>query len=442
MKRRLLIVDDDPGILVTLTKFTESLGYEVFPFEDPKEALEKVEEINPHIAILDLRMPEISGLDFLSEIKRRVPEVYVIMITAFGTIDSVIEALRRKADDFLLKPFKMQDMETALSRAEKFLSLREENIKLKEELQFLKEYEIVGASKAIKEVLEKIKKIAPFDTTCIIYGETGTGKELVARAIHENSPRRDKPFVAINMAAMPEELVESELFGYKKGAFTGAFADHPGLFKTAEGGTLFLDEIAEASPKIQAKLLRVLDFKVVTPLGGTKEEKVDVRIISATNRDLQKLVKEGKFREDLFYRLNVVSISIPPLRERKEDIPVLFNYFLNRYSKKYGKRIRVSEDLINSLLDYHWPGNVRELEHFVEKLVLMGEEEGVLGGEVVKEVLKMGEGVEGFKTLKELEEEYIRKVLKSTGFDKKRTAEILGIDLSTLYRKLKTMGEV
>ncbi len=442
MKRRLLIVDDDPGILVTLTKFTESLGYEVFPFEDPKEALEKVEEINPHIAILDLRMPEISGLDFLSEIKKRVPEVYVIMITAFGTIDSVIEALRRKADDFLLKPFKMQDMETALSRAEKFLSLREENIKLKEELQFLKEYEIVGASKAIKEVLEKIKKIAPFDTTCIIYGETRTGKELVARAIHENSPRRDKPFVAINMAAMPEELVESELFGYKKGAFTGAFADHPGLFKTAEGGTLFLDEIAEASPKIQAKLLRVLDFKVVTPLGGTKEEKVDVRIISATNRDLQKLVKEGKFREDLFYRLNVVSISIPPLRERKEDIPVLFNYFLNRYSKKYGKRIRVSEDLINSLLDYHWPGNVRELEHFVEKLVLMGEEEGVLGGEVVKEVLKMGEGVEGFKTLKELEEEYIRKVLKSTGFDKKRTAEILGIDLSTLYRKLKTMGEV
>ncbi len=441
VKRRLLIVDDDPGILVTLSKFTESLGYEVFPFEDPKEALKKVEEIRPHIAILDLRMPEISGLDFLSEIKERVPDVYVIIITAFGAIDSVIEALRRKADDFLLKPFKMQDMETAFARSEKFLSLKEENIKLKEELQFLKEYEIVGASKAIKEVLEKIKKIAPFDTTCIIYGETGTGKELVARAIHQNSPRKDKPFVAINMAAMPEELVESELFGYKKGAFTGAFSDRPGLFKTAEGGTLFLDEIAEASPKIQAKLLRVLDFKVITPLGGTKEEKVDVRIISATNRDLQKLVKEGKFREDLFYRLNVVSIHIPPLKERKEDIPVLFNYFLNRYSKKYGKKIRVNEDLINSLLDYHWPGNVRELEHFVEKLVLMGEEEGILGREVVKEVLKMGEGEVGFKTLKELEEEYIRKVLKSTGFDKRKTAEILGIDLSTLYRKLKTMGE-
>jgi transcriptional regulator with PAS, ATPase and Fis domain len=240
------------------------------------------------------------------------------------------------------------------------------------------------------------------------------------------------------MAAMPEELVESELFGYKKGAFTGAYSDYPGLFKVAEGGTIFLDEISEASPRLQAKLLRVLDHKVVTPLGGTKEEKVDVRILTATNRDLKSLVNEGKFREDLYYRLNVVSIEIPPLRERKEDIEILFNYFLNRYSKKYGKKLKVKEEVLRSLESYDWPGNVRELEHMVEQLVI-NTEEGATVEELDLRAVSLRAPEKHFKSLREVEEEYIKEVLKLTAYDKKKASEILGIDLSTLYRKLKAM---
>lgn len=438
MAYKVIVVDDDRGILASLTKFLASSGYQVFPFEDPAEALKALGDIAPHLAIIDLRMPQISGMDLLSAIKKSDPNIYTIIITAYGTMESVIEAMRRKADDFLVKPFKMQEMESALARAEKFLALKEENIKLKEELDFLKEYEIIGKSQALQEVLEKIKKISPFDTTCIIYGETGTGKELVARAIHYNSPRKDKAFVAINMAAMPEELVESELFGYKKGAFTGAYSDYPGLFKVAEGGTIFLDEISEASPRLQAKLLRVLDHKVVTPLGGTKEEKVDVRILTATNRDLKSLVNEGKFREDLYYRLNVVSIEIPPLRERKEDIEILFNYFLNRYSKKYGKKLKVKEEVLRSLESYDWPGNVRELEHMVEQLVI-NTEEGATVKELDLRAVSLRAPEKHFKSLREVEEEYIKEVLKLTAYDKKKASEILGIDLSTLYRKLKAM---
>ncbi len=438
--RRVLVVDDDKGILVSLEKYLVASGYEVFSFENPLNALKELEKIVPDLAILDLRMPEMSGMDLLSEIKKANPEIYVILITAYGTLDSAIEAIRRRADDFLLKPFKLQDLEAALNRAERFLSLKEENVRLKEEIQFLKEYEIVGKSKPLLEVLDKIKQIAPYDTTCLIYGETGTGKELVARAIHYNSPRKEKPFIAINMAAMPEELVESELFGYKKGAFTGAFSDKDGLFKVAEGGTLFLDEISEASPKLQAKLLRVLDFKVITPLGATKEEKVDVRIIAATNRDLLKLVKEGKFREDLYYRLNVMTIHLPPLRERREDIGLLFNYFLNRFSKKYGKKIKVDDDVITLLESYDWPGNVRELEHLVEQLVIIAEEGRVIRVEDVKKLLVKPAEVGRVKSLKEVEREHILNVLRSTGYNKREAANILGIDLSTLYRKLKEIG--
>jgi len=439
--KKVLVVDDDKGILVSLEKYLSASGYEVFAFENPVSALSEAKRINPDLAILDLKMPEISGMDLLSELKGLTPDIYVILITAYGTLDSAIEAIRRRADDFLLKPFKLQDLEAALARAEKYLAVKEENLRLKKELQFLKEYEIVGKSKPLLEVLDKIKQIAPYDTTCLIYGETGTGKELVARAIHYNSPRKDRPFIALNMAAMPEELVESELFGYKKGAFTGAFSDKVGLFKVAEGGTLFLDEISEASPKLQAKLLRVLDFKVITPLGGTKEERIDVRIIAATNRNLPLLVKEGKFREDLYYRLNVASIYIPPLRERKEDIGLLFNYFLNRCSKKYGKKVGIENGVIEVLESYDWPGNVRELEHFVEQLVITSSEGGLVRTEDVRNLL-IKTTLEGgrVKSLKEVEREHILNVLKSTGYNKRETAKALGIDLSTLYRKLKEMG--
>ncbi|MDI6851125.1 MAG: sigma-54 dependent transcriptional regulator [bacterium] len=439
--KKVLVVDDDKGILVSIEKYLTASGYEVFAFENPVSALSEAERINPHLAILDLKMPEMAGMDLLSELKRLNPDIYVILITAYGTLDSAIEAIRRRADDFLLKPFRLQDLEAALARAEKYLAVKEENLRLKKELKFLKEYEIVGRSKSLLEVLDKIKQIAPYDTTCLIYGETGTGKELVARAIHYNSPRKDRPFIALNMAAMPEELVESELFGYKKGAFTGAFSDKDGLFKVAEGGTLFLDEISEASPRLQAKLLRVLDFKVITPLGGTREEKIDVRIIAATNRNLPELVKEGKFREDLYYRLNVTSIYIPPLRERKEDIGLLFNYFLNRYSKKYGKKVGIESGIVEILESYDWPGNVRELEHFVEQLVITSDEGRVIKtGEVRSLLIKTTFEERRLKSLKEVEREHILNVLKSTGYNKREASKVLGIDLSTLYRKLKEIG--
>jgi len=442
VKYKVLLVDDDRGILATLSRYLETLGYEVYPFEDPQEALEKVKSISPHLAILDLKMPEISGVDLLSQIKEMDKDIYVIIITAYGTIESVIEALRRRADDFLLKPFKTQELESALLRAEKFLKLLEENVSLRKELEFLKEYEIIGRSKALEDVLEKVKKVAPFDTTCLIYGETGTGKELLARAIHYNSPRKDKPFLVLNMAAMPEELTESELFGYKKGAFTGAFSDHPGLLKMAEGGTLLLDEISEAPLRIQAKLLRVLEYKVFTPLGSAKEERADVRIIAATNKDLRKLVKEGKFREDLFFRLNVVSIEIPPLRERKEDIEVLTNYFLTRYAQKYGKRVKFDEGVYQLFLEYPWPGNVRELKNFVEQLVVSAEDGKVVTKDMALRLMEKGKGEPslGLKSLEEMERDYIREVLRYAKGDKRKAAEILGIDLSTLYRKLKSMG--
>ncbi|MEO0286594.1 MAG: sigma-54 dependent transcriptional regulator [candidate division WOR-3 bacterium] len=443
MKVRILLVDDDRGILATVTKFLESCGYEAFAFESGQVAIREVSNIKPNIAIIDMRMPEISGMDLLSEIKKYDPNIYVIMITAYGTVDSVIEALRRRVDDFLLKPFKIQDLESALLRAQRYIELREENLRLKRELEFIKEYEIVGKSRALLDVLDKIRKIAPFDTTCVIYGETGTGKELVARAIHYNSPRKDAPFIAINMAALPEELIESELFGYRKGAYTGAYSDNPGLFKVAEGGTILLDEISEASPKLQAKLLRVLEYKVFTPLGGTREEKVDVRILAATNRDLIKLVNEGKFREDLFFRLNVTSIYIPPLRERLEDIEVLTHYFLSKFSKKYGKAIKLNSEVYEVFKAYSWPGNVRELEHIVEQIVINSEDGAEVSSEEVLKILNLKEAGlnRRLKSLRELEKEYILEVLKSTNNNKRLAAEILGIDLSTLYRKLKQIEE-
>ncbi len=439
MKIRILLVDDDRGILATVTKFLESCGYEVFAFESGQAAIREISNIKPNIAIIDMRMPEIWGMDLLSEIKKYDPNIYVIMITAYGTVDSIIEALRRRVDDFLLKPFKIQDLESALLRAQRYIELREENLRLKRELEFIKEYEIVGKSRALLDVLDKIRKIAPFDTTCVIYGETGTGKELVARAIHYNSPRKDAPFIAINMAALPEELIESELFGYRKGAYTGAYSDNPGLFKVAEGGTILLDEISEASPKLQAKLLRVLEYKVFTPLGGTREEKVDVRILAATNRDLRKLVNEGKFREDLFFRLNVTSIYIPPLRERIEDIEVLTHYFLSKFSKKYSKTIKLNSEVYEVFKTYRWPGNVRELEHIVEQIVINTEDGAEVSSEEVLKTLNLKEAGlnRRLKSLRELEKEYILEVLKSTNNDKRLAAEILGIDLSTLYRKLK-----
>jgi len=438
--KKIFIIDDDKGICLSLSKFLETEGYETHTYQDPREALQEFLVKNPQIVLLDLKMPHMDGLTVLERLKSMDRNVYVVMMTAYATLESTIEALRRGANDYLLKPFKLSDVTLALERAEKVINLERENIKLKEELKILKEYEIVGESPQLKEVLDIVKRVSSLDVTVIIYGESGTGKELIARAIHFNSPRKDKPFIPVNIAALPEELVESELFGYKKGAFTGATTDKEGIFKACDGGTIFLDEIAEASPRLQAKLLRVIEYKKFTPLGSTKEEEVDVRIIAATNKNLFELVKEGKFREDLYYRLNVVPIQLPPLRERVEDIPLLVKYFIKKYSVRYNLQEKAMEDeALKLLMSYTWPGNIRELENFIEHLLIVTRSLKITKEDVLNLMERKSVGKAKIKTLEELELDYIKHVLNLTGGNKKKASELLGIDLSTLYRKIKKL---
>jgi len=289
-------------------------------------------------------------------------------------------------------------------------------------------------------VLDIVKRVSSLDVTVIIYGESGTGKELIARTIHFNSPRKDRPFIPVNIAALPEELVESELFGYKKGAFTGATTDKVGIFKACDGGTILLDEVAEASPRLQAKLLRVIEYKKFTPLGSTREEEVDVRIIAATNKNLFGLVKEGKFREDLYYRLNVVPIHLPPLRERVEDIPLLVNYFIKKYSVRYNLQEKALDDeALKLLMSYTWPGNIRELENLIEHLLIVTRSLRITKEDVLNLMKRKSTEKAKIKTLEELELDYIKHILNLTRGNKKKASELLGIDLSTLYRKIKKL---
>ena len=438
--KKIFIIDDDKGICLSLSKFLETEGYETYTYQDPREALQDFPVRNPQIVLLDLKMPHMDGLTVLEKLKAQNKNIYVVMMTAYATLESTIEALRRGANDYLLKPFKLSDVTLALERAEKVINLERENIKLKEELKILKEYEIVGESPQLKEVLDIVKRVSPLDVTVIIYGESGTGKELIARTIHFNSPRKDRPFIPVNIAALPEELVESELFGYKKGAFTGATTDKVGIFKACDGGTILLDEVAEASPRLQAKLLRVIEYKKFTPLGSTKEEEVDVRIIAATNKNLFTLVKEGKFREDLYYRLNVVPIYLPPLRERVEDIPLLVNYFIKKYSVRYNLEEKALDDeALKLLMSYSWPGNVRELENFIEHLLIVTRSLRITKEDVLNLMKRKSTEKAKIKTLEELELDYIKHILNLTGGNKKKASELLGIDLSTLYRKIKKL---
>jgi len=438
--KKIFIIDDDKGICLSLSKFLETEGYETYAYQDPREALQDFPVRNPQIVLLDLKMPHLDGLTVLEKLKAQDKNIYVVMMTAYATLESTIEALRKGANDYLLKPFKLSDVALALERAEKVINLERENIKLKEELKILKEYEIVGESPQLKEVLDIVKRVSSLDVTVIIYGESGTGKELIARTIHFNSPRKDRPFIPVNIAALPEELVESELFGYKKGAFTGATTDKVGIFKACDGGTILLDEVAEASPRLQAKLLRVIEYKKFTPLGSTREEEVDVRIIAATNKNLFGLVKEGRFREDLYYRLNVVPIHLPPLRERVEDIPLLVNYFIKKYSVRYNLEEKALDDeALKLLMSYSWPGNVRELENFIEHLLIVTRSLRITKEDVLNLMKRKSTEKAKIKTLEELELDYIKHVLNLTGGNKKKASELLGIDLSTLYRKIKKL---
>jgi DNA-binding NtrC family response regulator len=438
----ILFVDDEREILSTVKKYLSSQKYRVTVVDNGLKAYELIKEKVFDIIFTDLRMPEFSGMELLSAIKEHRPETEVVIITGYGTIESAIEALKLGSYDYLQKPIELERLKILIDRIIEKKELQRENILFKRRLKERYKYgDFIGVSPRIQQIYETINKISLNSSTVLIQGESGTGKELVAKLIHQNSNRKDKPFIPVNCGAIVEGLMESELFGHVKGAFTGAIRDKIGLFKAAEGGTIFLDEITEITPPLQVKLLRVLEEKKIRPVGGIKELEVDVRVIAATNRDPEGAVNSGALRKDLFYRLNVVSIKIPPLRERKEDIPLLINHFHNTFNARKKKRVvSISPEAMDILLNYHWPGNVRELENVIERAFALGVDETIKVADLPFQIRKFGKTSKINGTtynLRENEIILIKKALHKTGGNKAEAAKLLGINITTLYRKIK-----
>lgn len=367
------VIEDDPELREVMATILRVEGYEYETFPEGKSAIKRFSENPADLVLTDLKLPEMNGLEILKEIKGLEPNIPVIVITAFGTTESAVEALKNGAYDYIQKPFDVDELKLTIRKALESTSLRRENILLKQQLRLKYGFDnIIGSSFEMVQVFDLIRRIKDLKTNILILGESGTGKELVARAIHYNSERREKPFVAINCGAIPENLMESELFGHKKGSFTGAVANKDGLLKIADKGTVFFDEIGEMSPHLQVKLLRFLQDKTFTSVGGTEVESVDVRLIAASNKDLEAEIMQGRFREDLYYRLNVVQINLPPLRARKEDIPLLANYFVEKYSRELNKDIKkISNEAMEVITSYPFPGNVRELENAIERAIAL-----------------------------------------------------------------------
>jgi two-component system response regulator HydG len=442
-----LVVEDDAAMRDLLVEELTDAGFAVEAAAGGRTGVERVRQGGVDVVVSDLRMPDLDGFDLLRDIKATENSPHVIVITAFGSIDTAIRAVKLGAFDYITKPFEIEALVLAVEKALSERGLRRELARLQREVARPYRFEnIVGRSPAMQEVFGLISRLAGSTASVLITGESGTGKELIARAIHFNSPRAKAPFVAVNLAAIPDTLIESELFGYKRGAFTDARTDRTGLFLEANGGTIFLDEIGELSPPLQAKLLRVLQEREIRPLGATRSEKIDVRVVAATNRDLEQRMREGQFREDLFYRLNVIHIALPALRSRPEDILPLAEHFLHEAARrKEGSRrgLRFSQAAVKALLAYHWPGNVRELENVVERAVALadGDEIGVddLPAQVRERRstdILAGALARGL-TLADLEREYIERVLAAEGGNKTRAANRLGLDRKTLYRKLE-----
>ena len=441
MKDKILLVDDEKNILEIMRIALIDSGYDIISTTKPREALKIVQENIFDAMITDIKMENMDGIALLKKVKESYPDMVVILITAYASVQTAVQALREGAADYITKPFRIEELKIRLSTAIEKMRLKKENKELRKTLN--ENMQIVGISAHISELKKLIKKVSGVDSVVLITGESGTGKELVARSIHFSS-NREGTFVSINCAAIPENLLESELFGYKKGAFTGAVQSKDGLFKVAHKGTLFLDEISEMPLPLQSKLLRVLQSMEFTPLGGTKPVQVDVRVVSATNTNIEDRIKKGLFREDLYYRLNVIPIHITPLRERREDIPVLVHYFIKSISKRLGiKEKKMSPEAMEILKKYRWPGNVREVENVIERLIVLNESDTILPASFPdyiktenRNVLKVSD-----VNLTEIEKKAILNALKNTGGDKKEAAKLLGIHLSTLYRKLKKMGK-
>ena len=441
---RLLIVDDDPVALDLLREVLSKEGYEVVSALSAEEAISQGIENIFDVIITDVRMGEKDGMDVLRSFKKTSPETAVIMITAFGSIDTAIEAIREGAFDYISKPFKLEEIKITVRRALEQRRLLRENQYYRQEL--LEKYQfknVIGRTPQMFQIYKTIARVADTKSTILLYGERGTGKELVARSIHYNSQRSDRPFVTVDCASLVETLMESELFGHVRGAFTGALQAKRGLFEEAAGGTLFLDEVGNLSLSTQAKLLRFLQEFEIKRVGGTENIKVDVRVIAATNQFLEPLIKSGNFREDLFDRLNVVPISLPPLREKKEDIPLLIIHFLQKSSEENRKQIsHISPEALDILTQYSWPGNVRELRHTIERAVVLSTQPIILPEDLPKKMLEEVKGKEiqfpeELLPLREVERRYVLKVLRETKGNKKKASEILEIDRTTLYRILE-----
>ncbi|MEW5945349.1 MAG: sigma-54 dependent transcriptional regulator [bacterium] len=446
-KASILVVDDEEIVQIALKDWLTNDGYAVHTVGSGAAALDTLEDGNWELVLLDLKMPAMDGIETLKRIRAVDESMPVIIMTAYATVDTAVAAMKEGAYDYLVKPFNPEEMLLSIKKIIEHRRLVEENIILRRSLTRQYQFgDIIAKSHRMQEIFELIKTVAPSSATILIQGESGTGKELVARAVHGNSPRSEKPFIALNCAALPETLLESELFGYEKGAFTGAAQEKKGRFEIADGGTLFLDEVSEMNLKTQVELLRVLEEKEVTRIGGVRTVPVDVRIVAATNENLRDAVEKKKFREDLFYRLHVVCIELPPLRERKEDVPMLAENFLKKFSVQNRKDVRyISLEAFDCMMRYPWPGNVRELENTIERAVLLSRSRAITPEYLPEYVRKFGPEHEPGSpsetdSLRDAERNYILDTLKQTDWNVKRTAELLKVHRSTLYNKMKRYG--
>ncbi|QQS47577.1 MAG: sigma-54-dependent Fis family transcriptional regulator [Acidobacteriota bacterium] len=441
----ILIVEDEDLMRGILAGIMSDAGFRVIEASSGEQALELFAAETPALTITDIELGKMNGIELLDRIKQLDLEAMVIMITAYSSVETAIAALRKGAYDYITKPFINEDILQTVRNALRQRELFTENRYLRRELKQRYNFEsIIGRSDSLMNIFKMIEKISEINSSVLIQGESGTGKELIARAIHYNSPRADGAFVAINCAALPENLLESELFGYVKGAFTGAHSNKIGLFKTADGGTLFLDEVSEMPPSLQVKLLRALQEREFIPLGSSKPITFDARIIAATNRNLEEEISANRFREDLYYRLSVFSMTLPPLRERREDIPLLVRYFIEKYARALNIPPKpVSDEAMQALISYEWRGNVRELQNAIERAVTLSDDTIELS-HLPQKVLESSSTIRDLTgqtlPLEEVERRHILETLKKVSDDKTRAAELLGIDLSTLYRKLKKYG--
>ncbi len=442
--KKLLIADDEKNMIWAMKKALENEGYKILIASNGVEAVSKVKNYEPDLVLMDLRMPQKDGMEALKEIKSFDPKIPVIMLTAHGTMESAVEAMKMGALDYISKPFDIEELKIQIRKALDIRDMKEQIELLTEELKKKTGKVIIGKSMKMKTLLDLVDRVAKSNAAVLINGESGTGKELIANAIHYNSDRKDKPYIKVNCGAIPETLVESELFGHEKGAFTGAVGSKPGRFERADKGTIFLDEVGELTPAIQVKLLRALQEKEIERVGGTEVIQVDSRVLAATNRDLKKMVEEGKFREDLYYRLNVIPLELPPLRERKEDIPDLIDYFLGKYCEEIGReKLEINKHALDLLVHYEWKGNIRELENVIERLVILSQGNIIYDMDLPKEILQQDNDIQEFNlpesgiNMEEVEKSLILQALSKSENNQTKAAQLLGITRHTLIYRME-----